>query len=293
MPFYRFDAIPAQSLTPHLSTARGPVISGECMYFCLVRKEAGTGSQLHYHPNELLIFPLTGALDAIIGGEKRVLRPGDFAHAPPYTMHSVKATIDGVAEYLYIKDKTWTVVGLAADEAVPDRAMTLEEVNRLHAAGELERRQVTQGSLAVDERPYTCFYHMTDSLDAVPLSGHHLRCVGGEHLLFGLLDVPARRASFDLLDLLPEGNAAWRESQHEFFVYVLDGAPAIRLESEERALRAGDIVQVPRNACCLWRNPGTGAARLAFACSTPELERRLDTMLQAEGEWARLNVLPD
>jgi hypothetical protein len=34
----------------------------------------------------------------------------------------MRATEDGNLQYLYIKDKTWTVVGLAEDEAVPDKA---------------------------------------------------------------------------------------------------------------------------------------------------------------------------
>ena len=32
-----------------------------------------------------------------------------------YARHSMKATEDGDCSYLYIKDKTWTVVGLAEE----------------------------------------------------------------------------------------------------------------------------------------------------------------------------------
>ena len=47
-----------------VNTARGPVIEGEYLYFCMVHKAAGTGSELHYHPNELLIFPTSGQINA-------------------------------------------------------------------------------------------------------------------------------------------------------------------------------------------------------------------------------------
>ena len=113
MPFHRFENIESNFLTPHLSSARGPVIEGRYMYFCLVHKTAGTGSELHYHPNELLIFPVRGKLNAIVGKDRRIAPVGTFVHAPAYARHSMRATEDGDCSYLYIKDKTWTVVGRA------------------------------------------------------------------------------------------------------------------------------------------------------------------------------------
>jgi quercetin dioxygenase-like cupin family protein len=126
MPFYRFEQFESRLLTPHLSSGAAPVIEGRYMYFCLLHKEAGTGSELHYHPNELLIFPLQGKINAIVGKDRRIVAPGTFVHCPAYARHSMKATEDGPVDYLYIKDLTWTVVGLAADEAVPERAMTID-----------------------------------------------------------------------------------------------------------------------------------------------------------------------
>src|SRR5262245_28690745 len=60
MPFYRFEGLKSHRFNPHLSTAEGPVIEGEYLYFRMVTKRAGTGAELHYHPNELMMFPLTG-----------------------------------------------------------------------------------------------------------------------------------------------------------------------------------------------------------------------------------------
>jgi oxalate decarboxylase/phosphoglucose isomerase-like protein (cupin superfamily) len=67
MPFHRFEDMENKNFTLHLSSARGPVIEGSHLYFCLNQKEAGTGSELHYHPNELLIFVVRGKVNARIG----------------------------------------------------------------------------------------------------------------------------------------------------------------------------------------------------------------------------------
>ena len=73
MAFHRFENFESNFLTPHLSSARGPVIEGKYMYFCLVHKAAGTGSELHYHPNELLIFPVRGKINGIVGKDRRIV----------------------------------------------------------------------------------------------------------------------------------------------------------------------------------------------------------------------------
>ncbi|MCC7080155.1 MAG: cupin domain-containing protein [Burkholderiales bacterium] len=104
MPFYRFEQFQSRLLTPHLSSGAAPVIEGRYMSFCLLHKEAGTGSELHYHPNELLIFPIRGKINAIVGTDRRIVAPGTFVHCPAYARHSMKAAEDGPVDYLYIKD---------------------------------------------------------------------------------------------------------------------------------------------------------------------------------------------
>ena len=129
MPFYRFEDLGEKKLTPHLSSARGPIIEGEYFYFCMVSKDPGTGSDLHYHPNDLMIFPVAGKIHALVGKDRRIVHPGTFIHIPPYARHQMLATEDGQMDYLYVKDRTWTVVGIAEDETVPDSAPSVEEVN--------------------------------------------------------------------------------------------------------------------------------------------------------------------
>ncbi len=280
MPFHRFENFESNYLTPHLSTGKAPVIEGRYIYFCLLHKNAGTGSELHYHPNELLIFPVRGKINAIVGKDRRVVTPGTFVHAPAYARHSMKATEDGNLQYLYIKDKTWTVVGLAEDEAVPDRAMTVDEVNRKYGVGERDKHRKAAGkSSAIIEGLPVCFHPILDSLDAPGRSGRCVNWIEGERLAFGLFEVPAGYAE-------PEA-----ESAREMFIYVLSGNIDARVGRDRKALVSGDIVQVPRGES--YRLQVTQHARYAMVCSTPYLEQRIDNMTPAEAEQARINMKPN
>ena len=53
----------------------------------------------------------------------------------------MKATEDEPCAYLYIKDCTWTVVGVSADEELPDKPMSVEEANQKFEKGELQDRK--------------------------------------------------------------------------------------------------------------------------------------------------------
>lgn len=277
MPFHRFEDFESNYLTPHLSTGKAPVIDGRYMYFCMLHKNAGTGSELHYHPNELLIFPVRGKINAIIGKDRRVVRPGTFVHAPAYARHSMKATEDGNLQYLYIKDKTWTVVGLAEDEAVPDQAMTVAEVNKKYKVGDRDKHQKTQGkSQAIIEGLPVCFHPILDSLDAPPRSGRCVNWIEGERLAFGLFEVPAGHAE------------PMTVSAREMFIYVLSGKIDAQAGADKKTVGAGDIIGVPRGE--QYRLQVRSHARYALVCSTPYLEDRIDNMTPEQAEQARIHM---
>jgi quercetin dioxygenase-like cupin family protein len=275
MPFHRFENLEQKNLTPDLSSARGPVIEGEYMYFCMVHKAAGTGSEPHYHPNELLIFPVRGQINAIVGKDRRVVNPGTFVHAPAFARHSMKATESGDLSYLYIKDKTWTVVGLAADQAVPDKAYTVDEINTLHGAG--KTRVAPQGaSQAVVEGLHECYYPLIESLDAPRVSARRVYWIEGERLAFGLFDVPAGYAEPELV------------SDREIFIYVIGGKMHARTGAESRDVSAGDVVQIPRGTP-YQLDTKSAFVRYAMVCSTPYLEVKIDHMTPAEREQSRVH----
>lgn len=279
MAFHRFENFTSNLLTPHLSSARGPVIEGRYMYFCLVRKEPGTGSELHYHPNELLIFPLSGKFNIIVGKDRRVIAPGTFVHVPAYARHSVKATEEGAAQYLYMKDKTWTVVGLAADEAVPDKAMSVEEVNRLYGSGHLAtRKSEPERSEVIIEGLNTSFYPMDGAFDGAPSSARSVKWVEGERMAFGLFEVPGgyREPS--------------RDAPHEMFVHVLSGTLDADVGGAKKTMKAGDIAHVSRGEACRFSNETEQRVRYVVLCSTPWLEDRIDSMTPAEVKQAQLQM---
>jgi quercetin dioxygenase-like cupin family protein len=152
LPFHRFEDFKSYRFNPHLSTAEGPVIEGETLYFRMVTKRAGTGAELHYHPNELMAFPLQGKVDCIVGKDRRIVRPGTFVHFPPYARHGFKATEDGDLKYLYIKDRTWTLIGAAADEALPEKALSATQVQRAVKAGKYPGGEKGAREVAGDHR---------------------------------------------------------------------------------------------------------------------------------------------
>lgn len=275
MPFHRFESLESKLLTPDLSSGRGPVIEGDYLYFCMVHKVAGTGSELHYHPNELLIFPVRGTLNAIVGRDRRMAGSGTFVHAPAFARHSMKATEDADCSYLYIKDKTWTVVGLGANQAVPDKAYTVDEINRLHDAG--KSRSVAQGqSQAVIDGLNVCYYPLLDSLDAPQVSARRVSWIEGERLAFGLFDVPG---GYDEPEMV---------SEREVFIYVIGGRMKAQVGGERKTVSGGDVIQIPRRT--RYRLQAVEPyVRYAMVCSTPYLEQRIDNMTPAEREQSRIH----
>lgn len=265
MPFYRFEGMKSYRFNPHLSTAEGPVIEGEYLYFRMVTKRAGTGAELHYHPNELLAFPLRGKVDCIVGKDRRIVQPGVLVHFPPYARHGFKATEDGDLRYLYIKDRTWTLIGAAADEALPDKARSAIEVQRDVKAGRYPgQRKAPEKSKAVVERLGNCYYPMTDSFDAPAASGHCERWVEGENIAFGFVEAP------------PGHVAQEKRSPHEVFLYVIRGAMDARVGRKKKRVAAGDVIHVPRGAAYRWTVRKGGPVRFAAVRSTPRLEAAIE-----------------
>lgn len=264
MPFYRFEQFKAHHLNPHLSTGEGPVIEGRHMYFRIVSKRAGTGSEPHYHPNELMTFPLSGRINCMVGNERRIVEPGMFVHIPPYARHSLKATEDADLHYLYIKDRTWTLIGSAADEALPDAAPSAPEIAQAHAKGLWPGKEKTpERSEAIVEGLGRCFYPMIEGLDAPHASGHSEQWIEGKHLAFGFVESP------------PGHETAAKRAARELFAYVIDGALDAEIDGERKRAGAGDILHVPQGKDYRWAPPEGCRVRYAAVRSTERLEQQI------------------
>ncbi len=268
MPFYRFDELEGTYLTPRLSSAHGPIIEGSFIYFCLNCKEPGTGSVVHYHPNELLILPILGKINSLVGTDRRIVPPGTFIHIPPFGQHQMTATEDGPLQYLYIKDKTWTTVGLSVDEAIPEKATSLEEANREFAAagwepGKGRINREPEKSTAIVDGLENCYHPIIDDFDKPPASANlHYRFEGA-------------RMVFEYREIVKPCKLPVAESAHEQFLYVLHGSLSALLDERQQEVRAGGIVHVPPGARFGLATGDGPCVRYVAVQSTGELEAAL------------------
>lgn len=264
MPFYRFEQFEDIVSNLHLSTGRGPIIEGEYMNLRLNNKDAGTGSQLHYHPNELMVFPLFGNIDSTVGSDSRVVAPGTFVHVAPNVLHSMKATVEGTLSYLYVKDRTWSMVGVAADEAPPEQALSIDELKQTLARGEDPAGAAAGGeSKGIEQAPGDSYFPIIDRLDADPASARRSFWVEGARLAFGFIERPAGS----------DGGAA--PAAREQFIYVIGGEIAAAIAGEAKTVAAGDILHVPKGEE-LSLAVGSAPARYVVFQPMPALERQLD-----------------
>ena len=95
MPFYKWDELEADSITPKYSSAKGPNIKGEKMEVGLFFYPAGTEAKPHTHPNEQFQVVLKGKAKWYIEGDgEKVIGPGDVVLVPAKTQHGVEVLED-------------------------------------------------------------------------------------------------------------------------------------------------------------------------------------------------------
>jgi quercetin dioxygenase-like cupin family protein len=120
MPVYRFEDLPTVQHNPNLSSNKGETIKGERMYFCHRKRPAGSRAEPHHHPCEQFIYILKGRQRFTIDGEEFQVAPGDVIHVPANAVHSTIADED--METLYVKDTSWSLKGVPAGQAAPEKA---------------------------------------------------------------------------------------------------------------------------------------------------------------------------
>lgn len=262
--FYRFESLQRVSANPHLSTGEGGIIAGTYMSIRVVHKKAGTGSELHYHPNELLIFVLEGALNALVGKDRRIATPGTFIHVPAFARHSMKATEAGPAAYIYVKDHTWSIVGVAVDEAPPDQALSIDEVQSAVKQGRWpgQAKEPTT-SKAIVEGLNNSFHPIVNLDHPIANSAPTEFWAHGERIVFGHRDVG------------PDQVFTCSKT-HEQFLYIHDGEMTTDLPDAPDRLTAGDVVHVPKGVAGHFTPAGHGV-RYSVLQSTPFLQDRVDT----------------
>jgi quercetin dioxygenase-like cupin family protein len=102
MPFYRLTDLAQEVISPQYSRAIGGTVTGEKIEIGLYRMPAGTGAAPHRHPNEQIIYLLSGRVRARVGDETQEAGPGTVIHVPPNSVHEMTALED--VQFLSSKD---------------------------------------------------------------------------------------------------------------------------------------------------------------------------------------------
>jgi quercetin dioxygenase-like cupin family protein len=98
------------------STATGPVVEGERMQCALVSKKRGTGSNMHFHPNEQWNYIVQGTLRVRIGDQpERLCGPGTLLYFPANMPHATIATQDEDVLFFAVKDMSHGIIGMPVD----------------------------------------------------------------------------------------------------------------------------------------------------------------------------------
>ena len=103
MGFYKLSEMQRTVITPEHSTAEGPTIKGKRIEVGYYRYPAGTGAKPHTHPEEQVITVLKGRIRSRVGGEEKILGPGEAVHIPANAEHE-NWPIEEDVEFISCKD---------------------------------------------------------------------------------------------------------------------------------------------------------------------------------------------
>ena len=90
MPFFRWDELETELITPKYSPARGPFVQGEKIMMGRFSYPAGGKAKAHAHPNEQIVWVMKGRARVRIGEEEKVVGPGDIYMIPADTEHETE-----------------------------------------------------------------------------------------------------------------------------------------------------------------------------------------------------------
>ncbi len=99
---------------PDYSSVEGGCVEGDRLIVALMRMPAGSGAELHSHPNEQWIYILEGTFRANVGGKEFDARPGSVVYVPANAIHGGKATPDGDVVFFTCKDASHSLHGIKA-----------------------------------------------------------------------------------------------------------------------------------------------------------------------------------
>lgn len=91
MPIITMDRMEKQYVTPKYSTAFGELVTGERIEVGRLSFDPDEGAVEHAHPQEQVLYVISGRLRVTLGDESGEVGPGEGFHAPPNVPHGVTA----------------------------------------------------------------------------------------------------------------------------------------------------------------------------------------------------------
>jgi quercetin dioxygenase-like cupin family protein len=97
MPLVKFDGDEDNVVSGSYSTGTGPVRRSEHMEITKISFEKGRGADIHQHPEEQVMYVLSGRLQVTCGDETYEVGPGEATFNPSNVPHGVMALEDVTA----------------------------------------------------------------------------------------------------------------------------------------------------------------------------------------------------
>ncbi len=94
MPFFKWEELKADFMTPAYSPGKGPTVQGEKILMARLSFPTGGQGKRHAHPNEQIIWVVKGKQRLTIGKETKVMGPGEVALIPANTEHETEILED-------------------------------------------------------------------------------------------------------------------------------------------------------------------------------------------------------
>lgn len=117
---FELDGLDPVEAAPEYSTAHGPVIEGERSLVGVIRLPAGTGGDLHTHPNEQFSYVLQGTNHSIVDGQRAAVTPGMLRYVPASTEHAGHAGDEADSIAFVAKDRRHGIDGTAVERSGDD-----------------------------------------------------------------------------------------------------------------------------------------------------------------------------
>ncbi|MBO0687008.1 MAG: cupin domain-containing protein [Candidatus Dormibacteraeota bacterium] len=94
MGLVKLDVDADNLVTPQYSTARGPVMRSDQMELTRGFYEQGKGADTHAHPEEQIMYVLSGRGLVTLANERYEVGPGEVSYHPSNVPHSIVALED-------------------------------------------------------------------------------------------------------------------------------------------------------------------------------------------------------